>query len=171
MGRADKENRKNSKGPYCYEYPHPAVTVDVALFRIASERIEVLLIQRARDPFKGRWALPGGFVDQDEALEAAALRELEEETGIKGIRIVQVGAFGDPGRDPRQHTVSVTFTALAETATHTRAGDDAADARWHSAISPPSLAFDHSRILKVSLARMFGKNDPLTSYVMKLPSR
>jgi 8-oxo-dGTP diphosphatase len=127
-----------------------------------SDHIEVLLIQRAHDPFKGRWALPGGFVDQDEALEHAALRELEEETGISGIRIAQVGAFGDPGRDPRQHTVSVTYAALVESKTRARAGDDAAEACWHPAINPPPLAFDHARILKASLERMFGSAPPKT---------
>src|ERR1700754_2161507 len=103
-----------SKKPYCYDHPRPSVTADAVLLYRDGERIEVLLIKRAREPFKGTWALPGGFVDQDESLERAAARELKEETGLEGIRLEQLGAFGDPGRDPRGHTVSVAFVALLE---------------------------------------------------------
>jgi 8-oxo-dGTP diphosphatase len=142
---------------YCYDYPRPSLTVDIVLFRIVSDHIEVLLIQRARDPFKGRWALPGGFVDKDEGLEAAARRELKEETSLSGVRLLQVAAFGDPGRDPRGHTVSVAFAGLVDPGTKPKAGDDAADARWQRAINPPSLAFDHDKILRAALQRVFGK--------------
>src|SRR5215470_16076449 len=89
------------KKPYCYRHPRPAVTADIVLFRLPGDEIQVLLVRRANSPYKGRWALPGGFVDEDEPLEHAAARELEEETGITRVRLEQVGAFGNPGRDPR----------------------------------------------------------------------
>jgi 8-oxo-dGTP diphosphatase len=147
---------KNKK--YCYDYPRPAVTVDITLFRRGtSDRVEVLLIKRARGPFKGQWALPGGFVDDDESLEAAAARELREETGLEHITLTQLGAFGDPGRDPRGHTVSVVFTAVLTGEVEAKAADDAEDARWHTARRPPRLAFDHKKILRAALVRVFGR--------------
>jgi 8-oxo-dGTP diphosphatase len=124
--------------------------------RGARDRIEVLLIKRAREPFKGKWALPGGFVDKDESLEDAAARELREETGLEGNRLDQLGAFGDPGRDPRGHTVSVVFTAVVSGEKEAKAADDAEDARWHPARRPPALAFDHKKILQAALASVFG---------------
>lgn len=139
---------------YCYEYPRPALTVDIVLFHRSANGIEVLLIKRARDPFKGRWAFPGGFVDQDESLEAAAARELHEETGLTGLSLEQIGAFGDPGRDPRGHTVSVVFCAVLDDRLQAGAADDAADAAWHSALGPPKLAFDHEKILTIALKRI-----------------
>ncbi|MEN3330939.1 MAG: hypothetical protein V7641_304 [Blastocatellia bacterium] len=148
--------KAKSKKPYCYEYPRPSVTVDVILFYRDGERIEVLLIKRARPPFKGAWAFPGGFVDHDEALERAATRELKEETGLEGIRLEQLGAFGDSGRDPRGHTVSIAFVALLESRTEAIAADDADEAQWHSALRPPRLAFDHKKILQQALDRFFG---------------
>ena len=132
------------------------MTVDIVLFYSAGKRIEVLLIKRAREPFKGRWAFPGGFVDEDESLEDAAARELSEETGLDGIHLEQIGAFGDPGRDPRGHTVSVAFFGLLDERIQANAADDAADVRWHSALRPPKLAFDHEKILSVALERVFG---------------
>jgi 8-oxo-dGTP diphosphatase len=142
---------------YCYDHPRPAVTVDIVLFSLESGRIEVLLIKRAREPFRGLWALPGGFVEKDEALEGAAERELREETGLTGIRLEQVGAFGDPGRDPRGHTVSVAYGAVIDGGDNLKADSDAADARWWPATRPPRLAFDHDKILRAAMSRMFGK--------------
>jgi ADP-ribose pyrophosphatase YjhB (NUDIX family) len=110
----DKSRIQESERKYCYDFPRPAVTVDIVLFAGSENSIEVLLIKRARPPFKGRWAFPGGFVDSDESLDDAAGRELVEETGITGIKLNQLGAFGDPGRDPRGHTVSIVFTALLD---------------------------------------------------------
>ena len=148
-----------SKEQYCYEHPRPAVTVDIAIFYPATEdNIEVLLIKRAREPFKGQWALPGGFVDKDESLERAASRELEEETGIRRIRLEQFGAFGDPNRDPRGHTVSIGFTARVKKYGTLKADDDAEDARWHSINSLPRLAFDHKKIIRAALDHVFGKS-------------
>jgi 8-oxo-dGTP diphosphatase len=119
--------------------------------------LQVLLIKRANDPFKGKWALPGGFVDENEPLEHAALRELEEETGLKRIRLEQVAAFGDPGRDPRGHTVSIVFVGVLHNNRKVKAGDDAAEAEWHPALRPPPLAFDHNKILSTALRHVFGK--------------
>src|SRR5690349_11282367 len=150
--------KKASKKPYCYEYPRPSVTVDIILFHRDGERIEVLLIKRARDPFKGAWAFPGGFVDEGESLEQAAARELKEETGLEGVKMEQLAAFGDPGRDPRGHTVSVAFVALLDRAAEATGADDAEDAQWHSALRPPRLAFDHKKILRQALDRVFGAN-------------
>src|SRR5262249_27234792 len=134
----------------------PAVTADTVLFRRPGDEIQVLLIKRAHDPFKGMWALPGGFVDENEPLEHAALRELEEETGIKSVHLEQVGAFGDPGRDPSGHIVSIAFTGMLSGSQQVKAGDDAADAAWHPALEPPLLGFDHDRILSAALKRVFG---------------
>ena len=140
--------------PYCYQYPRPALTVDIALFHRSGSRVEVLLIKRAREPFRGQWALPGGFVDENESLEDAAARELLEETGLHRIHLDQIGAFGDPGRDPRGHTVSVVFAAVVDRRIDAHAADDASDAAWHSARRPPQLSFDHQKILRVALKRM-----------------
>jgi 8-oxo-dGTP diphosphatase len=128
--------------------------VDVVLLAKKRADVEVLLIRRAREPFKDRWALPGGFVDENESLEAAASRELHEETGIKRTRLEQIGAFGDPGRDPRGHTVSVVFGALLARRPRASAGDDAGELAWHSATNPPKLAFDHRKILRKALERL-----------------
>lgn len=141
---------------YCYDHPRPALTVDIALFHRSESNIEVLLIKRDREPFKGLWAFPGGFVDKDESLERAAERELAEETGLSSIHFEQIGAFGDPGRDPRGHTVSVVFAAVVDRRIEAHAADDAADAEWHPALRPPKLAFDHEKILSLALKRIAG---------------
>lgn len=146
----------NSRGKYSYDHPRPAVTVDIVLFHRAKRDARVLLIQRKQDPFKGRWAFPGGFVDENESLEAAAARELHEETGLEGIELEQIGAFGDPGRDPRGHTVSVVFAALLDEQPQPAPADDAEAAEWHSVFTPPALAFDHDAILRAAGERMLG---------------
>ena len=156
-GESDVAGSKSKRAQtYCYDHPRPALTVDILLFHRYGNRVEVLLIKRAREPFKGLWAFPGGFVDKDESLEDAAARELLEETGVSGIHLDQIGAFGDPGRDPRGHTVSVAFAATLDHRIQASAADDAADAAWHSALRPPKLAFDHKKILSVALKRMAG---------------
>ncbi|CAN5370755.1 NUDIX domain-containing protein [soil metagenome] len=162
---------------FTYEYPRPAVTVDVVLFAVRGTELSVLLIRRKHAPFRGSWALPGGFVDESESLEHAAARELEEETTVTGVRIEQLGAFGDPGRDPRGHTVSVAFWSFLHTAPRAAASDDAAEAQWMPLSSialtdePPvsgrgkaatkrgsrglaELAFDHRTIINTALQRL-----------------
>ena len=147
-----------SREEYCYEHPRPSVTVDIVLFYCAAKDYkEVLLIKRGQEPFKGQWALPGGFVDKDESLERAALRELEEETGIRRVRLEQFGAFGDPGRDPRGHTVSVGFTARLKKCPQVIGGDDADEARWYSVMRLPRLAFDHKKLVRAALRHAFGE--------------
>jgi 8-oxo-dGTP diphosphatase len=136
---------------YCYDYPRPAVTVDIVLLRRSARRLEVLLIKRAREPFKGLFALPGGFIDPDESLEQAAARELCEETGLSEVTLRQLKAYSDPSRDPRGHTVSVAFLGKVRKDQRIEAGDDASAADWYSATRPPRLAFDHGQILKEAL--------------------
>lgn len=123
-------------------YPHPRLTVDA----VTVSEGRVLLVRRGRPPFEGRWALPGGFVTRGERLEEAVLRELEEETGVRGRVLGVVGAYSRPDRDPRGHTVSVVY-AVEPTRGRPRGGDDAAEARWHSLETVPELAFDHSEIV------------------------
>lgn len=129
---------------YAYAYPRPMVTVDVAVLSGDA----VVLIQRKYAPFEGQWALPGGFVDMDEGLEAAAARELQEETGLEGLALRQFRTYGEPGRDPRGRSISVVYVAHAgENMPEPRGGDDAAEARWFPLDGLPPLAFDHARIL------------------------
>src|SRR4051812_28558211 len=131
---------------YTYKYPRPAVTVDSVVFGLdlEAEDLKVLLIKRKGEPFAGQWAFPGGFVEMDETLEASAKRELKEETGISHLYLEQLYTFGDPGRDPRERTVSVAYYALVKMSDHVpKAADDAKAVAWHSAARPPKLAFDH----------------------------
>jgi 8-oxo-dGTP diphosphatase len=138
MGKAKK---------HCYEYPRPALTVDVVVLTDEAAP-RVLLIRRKTDPFAGRWALPGGFVDVNEPLEDAARRELREETGIKVKKLEQVMACGDPGRDPRGWTVTVVHqTVVKADAVKPQAADDAAEVGWHPLDRLPEMAFDHGKIL------------------------
>ena len=141
---------------YQYEFPRPALTVDVAAFSIDENRLQILLIKRGKAPFAGKWALPGGFVDMDEAIEVAALRELEEETSLSNITLEQLGAFGDVNRDPRERVVSVAYLALINRRKHrVQSGSDARDAKWWNINElPKQLAFDHSKILKFAISRL-----------------
>ena len=139
---------------FSYNYPRPAVTVDAIL---VSPQNSVLLIERGREPFKGKWALPGGFIDMDEELEIACQRELEEETGLKVGALRQFKAFGSVGRDPRHRTISVLFYAFTDTELVACAGDDAANAQWFPLDQLPELAFDHQQILQEFKAEILGK--------------
>lgn len=145
--------------PYTYEYPRPSVTVDCVIFGFdAKSALKVLLIERGRPPFKDKWALPGGFVDMEENLEQAALRELEEETGLKDIFIEQLFTFGAPGRDPRGRVISVAYFALVNLIEHhIKASSDAKNAKWFEVEKIPPLAFDHEDILSVALQRLRAK--------------
>ncbi|MBL7969320.1 MAG: NUDIX hydrolase [Prolixibacteraceae bacterium] len=130
---------------FTYQYPRPAVTVDAIL--ISPER-KVLLIERGREPYKGKWALPGGFINMDEELDVACRRELEEETGIRVGELQQFKAFGAVNRDPRHRTISVLFYAFTDSELLASAGDDAARAQWFPIVNLPELAFDHLQILE-----------------------
>lgn len=130
---------------FSYNYPRPAVTVDAVL---VSSNHSVLLIERGREPYKGTWALPGGFIDMDEELEAACRRELEEETGVKLAGLKQFKAFGGVHRDPRHRTISIIFYCFTESELKPIAGDDASNARWFPINELPELAFDHGLILE-----------------------
>jgi 8-oxo-dGTP diphosphatase len=139
---------------YCYAYPHPAVTVDIVCLRLEGSARQVLLIRRKNKPFQGSWALPGGFVDIDEDLEPAARRELREETGLRVRTLRQVYAFGKPGRDPRERTISIAFLARIghnKNSKNIRAADDAEDVKWFNVRGLPALAFDHRQIIRQAL--------------------
>jgi 8-oxo-dGTP diphosphatase len=139
-----------------YSYPRPALTVDPVIFTLRENRLHVLLIQRAEEPFSGMWALPGGFVRMDESLENAALRELEEETGLKQAFLEQLYTYGDPERDPRDRIVTVAYFALipADAPIRSEGGSDARLARWFPVDELPNLAFDHSQIIVYALRRL-----------------
>lgn len=143
---------------YEYEYPHPAVTVDVAIFTVRNDALKVLLIKRALDPFNGRWALPGGFVRMEESLLDAAKRELREETGVAAAYLEQLYTFGEPDRDPRERVISVAYYALMPSdALELRAASDAEGVAWFGIDDLPQLAFDHRDILEMALARLAAK--------------
>lgn len=154
----DREAGRAGSGSYCYEFPRPAVTVDTVLFTILNDDLQVLLIQRDNDPYAGAWAIPGGFVEMDEDLFDAALRELEEETGVRDIYFEQLYTFGAPKRDPRTRVITVAYFALISAdeaqALSIRAASDAGDTRWWSMYDLPALAFDHDRILAYALQRL-----------------
>ena len=144
--------------PHTYQYPRAALTVDCVVFGFDGGDLKVLLIQRALEPFKGRWALPGGFVRVDETLDNAARRELEEETGLKNVFLDQLYSFGKVDRDPRERVVSVAYYALVKLSDHrAKAATDAANAKWFPVSRVPKLAFDHADILRAARDRLTGK--------------
>jgi len=172
--RADgpPEDHSGSEGQFLASYdpsayPHIGVTADVVLFARVAGDLHVLLIERGQHPYKGRWALPGGFVELDEDLEEAARRELGEETGVllrQGI-LEELGAYGTPGRDPRMRIVTIAFTALVEDLPPVSGGSDAVRARFwpvseldlgtgEASEDSPAVAFDHDRIIADALARV-----------------
>ena len=145
--------------PYTYEFPRPSLTVDCVIFGLdRSSRLKILLIQRGKEPFKDRWALPGGFVEMEEDVEAAALRVLKQETGVKNVFIEQLYTFGTPRRDPRGRVVSVAYYALVNLDAHQINSDaDALDVAWFDIAALPKLAFDHDLMLKRSVERLRSK--------------
>lgn len=144
---------------YSYDHPRPALTVDCVIFGLdQSNTLKILLIQRSAEPFRGDWALPGGFVNMEEDLETAALRELAEETGVKDVFIEQLYTFGQPGRDPRGRVISVAYYALVNLSEHpVQADSDAESVDWFELDQLPSLAFDHAHIIEVAVQRLRAK--------------
>ena len=148
------------------------VTVDIVMFALHDWELRVLLVQRGIPPFEGRWALPGGFVLEHESLEAAALRELEEETGVRDVYLEQLYTFGEPRRDPRGRVITVAYYALLTTdVAPLVAGTDAGAARWMPARAHPPLAFDHERILGYALERLVTKLEYTTAGFRLLPKK
>ena len=143
---------------YTYKYARPALTVDCVVFGLDEEDLKILLIQRGLEPFKDRWALPGGFVTVGEDIENAARRELKEETGLDNIYLEQLYTFGKPDRDPQEHVVTVAYYALVNLLDHkVKASTDANDAAWFCIDDIPALAFDHEIILQTAHERLRGK--------------
>nr|WP_320022644.1 NUDIX hydrolase [uncultured Draconibacterium sp.] len=132
---------------YTYKYPRTALTVDAIVFVKSDKETSVLLIERGREPFKNRWALPGGFIEMDETLEQACIRELEEETGLQIEKMQQFGAYDAIDRDPRHRTISVVYSVELKEQKPVEGSDDAAQAKWFSLEDLPELAFDHAEIL------------------------
>ena len=155
---------------FCYKYPHPSVTTDCVIFGFDGTKLRVLLVQRGIEPYKGRWAFPGGFMKIDESAEQCALRELREETGLEAAYVRQFHAFTAVDRDPRERVVTIAFYALVRLQ-DVKGGDDAADARWFALDEIPHLAFDHNEIISSAVdcfARMTYFNH---EYLFKLLPR
>lgn len=142
---------------YTYKYPRPAVTTDCVVFRVEEGVLKTLLIERGNEPYKGYWAFPGGFLNMDENAEQGALRELEEETGLKLNHAEEFGTFSTVDRDPRGRVISIAFYAITEHSV-VKGGDDAAKAQWFPIDSTPPLAFDHDEMLAKAIARLHKDN-------------
>lgn len=133
---------------YCYDYPHPALTSDIVVFGYDGHELHILLIERGLEPYKGSWALPGGFMKMDETIEQCAARELREETGVEDAYLRQFHVFSSTARDPRGRVVTVAFLALVSKSEYrVIGGDDAVRAFWFPADELPPLAFDHNNII------------------------
>ncbi|MHC4721485.1 MAG: NUDIX domain-containing protein [Planctomycetota bacterium] len=145
------------KGKYMYEWPRPMVTVDAVVFLEDRGKTKLLLIKRGKEPFRGKWVFPGGFLEMDEELADGAARELAEEAGLVGVELEQMHTFGNCGRDPRGRVIGVAFvgTVGPDNAT-VKAGDDAAEAGWFDIDQLPELAFDHNEMAKMAIEKMYG---------------
>lgn len=166
MARTGSRQAKSARDRlvYCYEYPRPAVAVDLVVTRwhasqSQAKRREVLLIHRKHEPFTGSWALPGGFLDENETLEEAAARELFEETRVVARRLLPLGAFSAVDRDPRGRVISFAFAAEVPANSRLGAGDDAAAANWFQLRKLPELAFDHAQIIAATKKIWTGKRN------------
>jgi len=137
---------------YTYKYPRPAVTADSIVITKEVEP-KVLLIERGDEPFKGCWAFPGGFMNMDETTEQCAIRELEEETGLKVSKVHQIGAYSKVDRDPRGRTVTVAYLAIIDAPIAVKGQDDAAKAQWFPLSPLPELAFDHDEIMRDAIKK------------------
>lgn len=149
------DNLQNRNGGYTYEYPRPALTADCVIFGFDGRGLKILLIERGVEPYKGYWALPGGFMKMEETIEECAIRELREETGVTDIYLEQFCCFSSVGRDPRGRVVTVAFIALVRPADYqVVGGDDARAAEWFDADMLPPLAFDHTDIIEAARIRL-----------------
>lgn len=147
-----------AKKKFTYDYARPALTTDCVVFGLDEDDLKILLIQRDITPFEGKWALPGGFIKMDESIDDCARRELQEETGLKGIYLEQLYTFGAPNRDPREQVVTVAYFALVNLIDHRpEAATDARNAAWFAQDDLPKLAFDHKEILAKAKDRLRGK--------------
>jgi 8-oxo-dGTP diphosphatase len=143
---------------HTYEFPRPALTVDCVVFGLDAEGLKILLIRRGLEPFRNRWALPGGFVRIEESIDDAARRELREETGLENVFLEQLYTFGKLGRDPRERVVTVAHYALVNLANHrVHAASDANSAAWFDVRDLPKLPFDHEELVEKALGRLKGK--------------
>jgi 8-oxo-dGTP diphosphatase len=151
--------KMNEKGKYVYDWPRPMVTVDAVVFAVTADAIKLLLIKRGHEPFKGKWAFPGGFIGIDEELDDAIARELQEETGLTGVRLEQMHTFGKPGRDPRGRQITVAYMGIIkEGLDRIKAGDDAELAQWFDIVKlPADMAFDHNEVTKFAIERLKSK--------------
>ena len=157
---------------YRYDFPHPAVTVDIVIFTIRDRKLKILLVRRAGEPYRGAWALPGGFVEPDEGLDQAAARELEEETGVTGVYLEQLYTFGEPNRDPRERVITVAYYALIPSdRLRLQAADDAEAVGWFAMDDLPALAFDHADIIAMAHERLIAKLDYSTIVFAFMPER
>ena len=138
---------------YHYKYPHPSVTTDCVVFGYDGLRLNVLLIERGADPFKGHWAFPGGFLNIDESAQQGAKRELFEETGLREAYLRQFHTFSAVNRDPRERVISIAYYALVRIS-EVKGGDDAAKAQWFPLDSVPPLAFDHEMMLRMAIKEL-----------------
>ena len=138
---------------YCYKYPHPAVTTDCVIFGFDGSELQVLLIERGIEPFKGKWAFPGGFLNMDETAGEGAMRELKEETGLENAYIEQFNTYSEPGRDPRERVITIAHYALVRIQ-EVKGGYDAAKAQWFPIDEVPQLAFDHDKILRDAMRKL-----------------
>ena len=141
---------------YTYKHPRPSVTVDVAIIRPTGKEYQILLIQRAQAPYKGKYALPGGFINMDESLEEAAQRELFEETGVENLGLTQIKTFSDPVRDPRGRVISTCFGCVLDVGDkiQIKPGDDAADTEGCDLNDLPHLAFDHLTLVQAAIVKL-----------------
>lgn len=154
------------------QYDHPFVTVDVVLFTIMENDLKILLVQRDTKPYRAYWALPGGFVNVGESLDAAAMRTLKEKTNVQDVYLEQLYTLGEPKRDPRAHVITISYYALVSSELFKLIPSEAIkDVKWHSVYTPPQLAFDHQKIFQFALDRLRNKLGYTTVGFQLLPEK
>lgn len=167
-----KPHTDTAPDSFTYDYPRPMVTVDTVIFTIQGDDLKVLLVKRGVDPFKGSWAIPGGFVQLDESLEDAARRELYEETNVRDLYLEQLYTFGNPQRDPRGRVISVSYFALISSQHRELvARTDSTDVAWFNVYKLPELSFDHADIIEYALTRLRYKLDYTSVGFQLLPPK